>query len=239
MERVTGLGIGGGGGTALALPLALAGGWPLIGRVVADAAVGDYTAAVGVGVPAAGVVIAVVQATKLAGVPSKYAALMSVGVGVGYVCLVHAALLAEHDPHAGNWANAVAVGLSLGLAASGLYSGTKAVITSRRKPRPARPPGTGAHPAHAGHAPHAATAGSGNPAPVPVAAGAPTVPAPATPGTPPLALRRWERGGERERSRWQSQRRSRWRRGRGSTAQRNGGNAKDAKDAKDAKNTRG
>jgi len=153
MERVTGFGAG--GGTVLALPLALASGWPLIGRVVAEAAVGDYTAAVGVGVPAAGVVIAVVQATKLAGLPSRYAALMSVGVGVGYVCLVHAALLAEHDPHAGNWANAVAVGLSLGLAASGLYSGTKAVIASRRKPRTARPPGTHRRAAHAGTPPPA------------------------------------------------------------------------------------
>jgi len=166
MERVTGLGVG---GTALALPLALASGWPLMGRMVMEAAVGDYTAAVGIGIPAAGVVIAVVQATKLAGLPSKYAALMSVSVGVGYVCLVHAALLAEHDPHAGSWANAVAVGLSLGLAASGLYSGTKAVITSRRKPRSAHP----AHPRHAANpAPgpaHGASPPVAVPAPTPVA----------------------------------------------------------------------
>ena len=154
MERVTGFGVGVGGGAVPALALALAG-WPLVGRVVADTVVGDYTAAVGVGVPAAGVVIAVVQATKLAGLPSRYAALMSVGVGVGYVCLVHAALLAEHDPHAGNWANAVAVGLSLGLAASGLYSGTKAVIASRRKPRTA----------HTTRAVHKGNAGTPPPAP--------------------------------------------------------------------------
>jgi len=110
-------------------PVAMAAGGPLVGVMLSQAAVGDYTTAVGVGVGAAAIVIALVQALKMAGLPSRYAALVSVAVGVLYACLVHWANLAEATPGVGSWGNAVAVGISLGLGASGLYSGTKAVMS--------------------------------------------------------------------------------------------------------------
>lgn len=65
------------------------------------------------------VIVALVQLLRMAGVPSKYGALIAVALGVaaGFV------YLAPGDP-----AQAILKGLALGLAATGLYSGTKNTV---------------------------------------------------------------------------------------------------------------
>lgn len=67
-------------------------------------------------------IVGLVELIKQFGLSSRYAALCSVllGVGAGFVL------------HPGNPSQAVIVGLMLGLSASGLYSGGKA-LTEKRK----------------------------------------------------------------------------------------------------------
>ncbi len=62
-------------------------------------------------------IVGLVQLVKKLGLPSRFAALLSVvlGVGAGFVM------------HPGNVSQAVIVGLMIGLSASGLYSGGKAL----------------------------------------------------------------------------------------------------------------
>ena len=71
------------------------------------------------GVSAVLVIIGLVQIAKSLGLPTRYAGVASVGLGVltslGYTYYVDAP-----------WLQAVMVGLAIGLSAAGLYSGTKA-----------------------------------------------------------------------------------------------------------------
>ena len=60
------------------------------------------------------VIVGLVQVIKAAGVPSKYAPLVSIILGIGFVALTTVA-----------WQAFVAQGIIAGLAASGLYSGVK------------------------------------------------------------------------------------------------------------------
>lgn len=65
------------------------------------------------------VVMALVESIKRAGVPSRFAGLISAALGVAY------GLATSPTP---NVAFAVVRGLIIGLSASGLYSGTKALL---------------------------------------------------------------------------------------------------------------
>ncbi len=69
-------------------------------------------------------IIGVTELVKRMGLPDKYAAILAAVLGV-VIGLVY---IAPADPP-----RAVLVGLSLGLAASGLYSGTKNTIEAFRK----------------------------------------------------------------------------------------------------------
>lgn len=66
------------------------------------------------------VVIGLVEAVKFASMPSKFAPLVSLALGVLGALVV---------PHVGMTAGMAAIGgLVVGLSASGLYAGTKAVV---------------------------------------------------------------------------------------------------------------
>lgn len=58
-------------------------------------------------------IIAAVEAFKMGGLPTKYAALLAVALGIIFGALM----------------DSVVAGMVMGLAASGLYSGAKAIIT--------------------------------------------------------------------------------------------------------------
>lgn len=78
----------------------------------------DPTAVVWGGFGAVPIIIGLVQALKLAGFPTRYAALASYALGaIGGVVFGAAELIP--------WSTAVAQGLWVGLAASGLYSGIR------------------------------------------------------------------------------------------------------------------
>jgi len=64
------------------------------------------------------VTVGLVQIIKVAGLPSKFAPIASIAIGVGAVALVATA-----------WQAIVAQGVIVGLAASGLWSGGKALTT--------------------------------------------------------------------------------------------------------------
>ncbi len=68
-------------------------------------------------------VVGVVQLIKEAGLPSKYAGVLSVLIGIGAEFLVVGTVVAS--PSVGI---TTLLGVIVGLAASGLWSGTKAVI---------------------------------------------------------------------------------------------------------------
>lgn len=90
-------------------------------------------------VPVLVIVTALVEAGKRAGLPSKYAGLAAVGLGILLTLLVAAAegSLGEQGTRLAAW---VLSGIVTGLAASGLYSQAR-VIT-----RPASPAGTPSEP---------------------------------------------------------------------------------------------
>lgn len=67
---------------------------------------------------AAAIVLALVQLIKTAGLPSRFAPILSIALGVGFAYL-----------GGGAWQDIVMNGLVIGLTASGAWSGTKAVIT--------------------------------------------------------------------------------------------------------------
>lgn len=65
------------------------------------------------------VALGIVQIVKSVGLDSKYAPIVSVVAGIGLVALTGVA-----------WQAVIAQGLIAGLAASGLWSGTKAVVSA-------------------------------------------------------------------------------------------------------------
>lgn len=76
------------------------------------------------GLPASGVIVALVEGAKRLGLPARYAPLVAVALGL--VCGL-AAYVARAVPSLGGWVEAAGGGIALGLAAAGLYSGAKAV----------------------------------------------------------------------------------------------------------------
>lgn len=83
------------------------------------------------GLPASGVIVALVEGAKRAGLPVRWAPVLAVMLGLTCGLLAHAAAVA---PRVHIWYDAAGTGIALGLSAAGLYSGTKALLA----PAPAR-----------------------------------------------------------------------------------------------------
>ena len=76
-----------------------------------------------IGLPAAAVVAALVEVVKrTANLDTRWAPLVSLAFGVLLACLARL-----DDPTVGTWFQTAMMGIMAGLAASGLYSGTRAV----------------------------------------------------------------------------------------------------------------
>jgi len=75
------------------------------------------------GLPIAAVIVGLVELAKGQGLPSRYAPVLAVCLG-----LLFATLGKLDDPTVGTWLQVELLGLITGLSASGLYSGAKAQI---------------------------------------------------------------------------------------------------------------
>ena len=75
------------------------------------------------GLPIAAVIVGLVELAKGQGLPSRYAPVLAVCLG-----LLFATLGRLDDPTVGTWLQVELLGLITGLSASGLYSGAKAQI---------------------------------------------------------------------------------------------------------------
>ncbi|MHB8645878.1 MAG: hypothetical protein ACYDAR_08850 [Thermomicrobiales bacterium] len=85
------------------------------------------------GLPASGIIVALVEGAKRAGLPTRWAPMLAVLLGLACGLLAHAAAVA---PRVHLWYEAAGAGIALGLSAAGLYSGTKTIF------RPAQGRGT-------------------------------------------------------------------------------------------------
>ena len=74
-------------------------------------------------IPIAAVIVGLVELAKGQGLPSRYAPVLAVCLG-----LLFATLGRLDDPTVGTWLQVELLGLITGLSASGLYSGAKAQI---------------------------------------------------------------------------------------------------------------
>jgi hypothetical protein len=83
------------------------------------------TALVLAGLPASVLILGIVQGIKEAGMPSRFALLVSILVGL----LIGVAAEYEVAPH--DYVTGAALGINAGLVASGLYSGVKAISALR------------------------------------------------------------------------------------------------------------
>ena len=75
------------------------------------------------GLPIAAVIVGLVELAKGQGLPSRYAPVFAVVLGLAFATLGRL-----DDPTAGTWLQVELLGLITGLSASGLYSGAKAQI---------------------------------------------------------------------------------------------------------------
>lgn len=76
------------------------------------------------GIPAAVVIVVLVQVFKQYGLQSKWAVLVAMGLGIGLsVCIYLASISVQFAV----WFKVVMAGLMTGLAAAGLYGGQKAL----------------------------------------------------------------------------------------------------------------
>ena len=73
-------------------------------------------------IPIAAVIVGLVELAKGQGLPSRYAPVLAVCLGLAF-----ATLGKLDDPSIGRWLEVELLGLITGLSASGLYSGTRAV----------------------------------------------------------------------------------------------------------------
>lgn len=76
-------------------------------------------------VPASGMIMILVQVAKRLGLGSRFAPLLSITLGVAYTLIAH---LVQLLPSLRGWYEAVGAGLTIGLSACGLYSGSKAMF---------------------------------------------------------------------------------------------------------------
>jgi hypothetical protein len=77
------------------------------------------------GLPASGVIVALVEGAKRAGLPVRWAPVLAVMLGLACGLLAQLATVA---PRVHLWYEAAGAGITLGLCAAGLYSGTKAIL---------------------------------------------------------------------------------------------------------------
>lgn len=75
------------------------------------------------GLPIAAVIVGLVELAKGQNMPSRYAPVVAVGLG-----LLFATLARLDDPTIGTWLQVELFGLITGLSASGLYSGARATL---------------------------------------------------------------------------------------------------------------
>ncbi len=80
------------------------------------------------GLPASGVIVALVEGAKRLGLPARYAPLVAVALGLACGLVAY---LVRVVPSLGGWAEAAGGGIVLGLVAAGLYSGTKSVVSGQ------------------------------------------------------------------------------------------------------------
>lgn len=81
------------------------------------------------GLPASGVIVALVEGAKRLGLPARWAPLAAVLLGLTCAVLSH---LGAVVPSVHRWYEAVGGGIVLGLSAAGLYSGTRAVAGAQK-----------------------------------------------------------------------------------------------------------
>ena len=67
-------------------------------------------------------VLGLVAAAKQAGLPSRFAAILSLALGMGFVAIA-----------GGSWQESITKGIIVGLSASGLWSGGKAVLVKKNR----------------------------------------------------------------------------------------------------------
>lgn len=77
------------------------------------------------GLPASGVIVALVEGAKRAGLPTRWAPALALLLGLLCGLLAEVAAVA---PRVHVWYEAVGAGIALGLSAAGLYSGSKAML---------------------------------------------------------------------------------------------------------------
>lgn len=81
-----------------------------------DIVIGDYVTKSIIVVP---IIVGIVQAIKMTAIPEKYSPIIAILVGV---------LIAFVTGSGDYWGHSILAGIIYGLGASGLYSGTKAVM---------------------------------------------------------------------------------------------------------------
>jgi len=82
------------------------------------------------GLPASGVIVALVEGAKRAGLPTRWAPTLAVLIGLLCALLAQIAVVA---PRVHRWYEAAGAGIVLGLSAAGLYSGTKAILAPTQR----------------------------------------------------------------------------------------------------------
>ena len=83
------------------------------------------------GLPASGVIVALVEGAKRVGLPTRWAPVLAVALGLLCGLLAQLAVVA---PRVHIWYEAAGAGIALGLSAAGLYSGTKAILLAPSEP---------------------------------------------------------------------------------------------------------
>jgi len=81
------------------------------------------------GLPASGVIVALVEGAKRLGLPARWAPLVAVLLGLACGVLAYLGTVA---PSVHRWYEAVGGGVILGLSAAGLYSGAKATASPHK-----------------------------------------------------------------------------------------------------------
>lgn len=79
------------------------------------------------GLPVSGMIVALVEGAKRAGLPTRWAPVLAVALGLACGLLAQVATVA---PRVHIWYEAAGAGIALGLSAAGLYSGTKTLLAS-------------------------------------------------------------------------------------------------------------
>lgn len=82
------------------------------------------------GLPASGVIVALVEGAKRAGLPTRWAPVLAVLIGLLCGVLTQIAVV---TPRVHIWYEAAGAGIALGLSAAGLYSGARAILAPAQR----------------------------------------------------------------------------------------------------------